>query len=221
MRHLGVIATGETPSAAEAADGLASLNDVLETWNIDGMMVYNSTVTAFTTVPNVASYTVGPTGAFVTVKPRPVAITGVYGSYQGVDYRVAEWTYDQYMSATVKATSALYPTRYSYVNEFPNGRLFLWPVPAVAITLNINIQTQLDALDTLADVISLPPGFMRALAWDLAAEIAPQYGLQLTAQQIAMVNGTKAAVKKANHTGTVSRLDASLSRGRLITWQGG
>ena len=219
MRHLGVIATGETPTAAEADDGLKSLNDVLETWNTDGLMVYTSAVQSFTTTPAQAAYTIGPTGQFVTA--RPVEVQGVYASYLGVDYRVAPWTYDQYQSATIKATGALYPTRYAYINDMPDGRIFLWPVPSVAITLNIEIQTQLTYPANLATVLTLPPGYMRALQWDLAAELAPSYGLQLTSQQIAMVNGTKAAVKKSNHTGTVSRLDQGLLRRHAATWQAG
>jgi hypothetical protein len=162
---------------------------------------------------------VGPTGQFVTA--RPVVLQGVYASYLGVDYRVAEWTYDQYQSATIKATGALYPTRYAYINDFPNGRLFLWPVPSIAITINLEIQTQLAYPATLATVLTLPPGYARALQWSLAAELAPSYGLELTRQQIAMVTGTMAAVKKANHTGTVSRLDQQLLRRYTATWQAG
>lgn len=219
MRHIGAIATGETPSAAEATDGLASLNDVIETWNTDGLLVYESAVQSFTTTPAQAAYTIGPSGQFVTA--RPVEIEGVYASYLGVDYRVAEWTYDQYQSATIKATGALYPTRYAYINDFPNGRLFLWPVPSVAITLNISVQTQLAYPANLATVLSLPPAYARALQWELAAEMAPSYGYQFSQDQKDLLRSSKAAVKKSNHSGTVSRLDQALLRRHAATWQAG
>jgi hypothetical protein len=221
MRLIGVIATGETPSAAEAADGLSALNDVIETWNTEGMTVYGSIATAFTATPNVGSYTIGPTGAFVTASPRPVRIDGVYASFQGVDFPVQQWTYDQYMGAAVKATASTYPTRYAYVNTFPNGQIYLWPVPAVAITLNLDIAVQIGAITSLATALTFPPGYARALQWELAAELAPQYGIELTATQVALARNAKAAIKKANHVPSVSRMDMVLTNGILPTWQGG
>lgn len=221
MRQIGVIATGETPRAAEAADGLSALNDVLETWSTEALTVYGNIAQAFTTTANVGSYTIGPSGALVTTSARPVRIDGMYASYLGVDYIITEWTYAQYMAVTVKQTGATFPTRYAYVNDFPNGRLLLWPVPVVAITLNIDIAVQLTAAASLATSLSLPPGYARALQWELAAELASQYGMQLNATQQAMVRASKAAIKKANHVGTVSRMDPALIGGPLPTWQGG
>lgn len=221
MRKLGVIATGETPSAAEAADGLAALGDIIETWNIQGMTVWNTVVQAFTLTPNDPSYSIGPTGDLVTAAPRPVEITGVYASYLGVDYRVAPWTYDQYMSATIKATSALWPTRYAYVNDYPNGMLFLWPVPSVAITLNVNYTVQIPALTGLSDVMQFPPGYIRALQWELAGELASEYGIALNQTQMLGMKNSRAAVEKSNRTPAVSSIGGPFVGGRIPTWQGG
>lgn len=219
MRQIGVIATGETPSAAEATDGLSALNDVLETWNTEALSVWTDAVLPFVATPNVGTYTVGPSGAFVTA--RPVRILSIYSSYLGVDYPATEWTYEQWQSVAVKATAATYPERYAYVNDFPDGRLFLWPVPAVAITLYLGVQTQLSNVASLATAITYPPGYYRALQWSLAAELSAQYGVTLSAQQIAMANGTKAAIKRANRVSTVSGMDIALTRRRVTTWQGG
>jgi len=221
MRKLGVIATGETPTAAEAADGLAALGDVIESYNIEAMSVWESAAQAFTLTPGTAAYTIGPSGTLVTSAPRPVEIEGVYGSFDGVDYRVAPWTYDQYMAATVKATSTLYPLRYAYLNDYPDGRLFLWPTPAQAITLNVDYSVQIPALTDLTNVMAFPPGYIRALQWELAAELAADYGVQMDATQMAGVRASKAALRKSNRTPSVSRLDVSLLRGPIPTFRGG
>jgi len=218
MRQLGVIATGETPSAAEATDGLSALNDVLETWATEQMTVWADTTTAFTATAGQGVYTIGPTGAFVTT--RPVRILSLYSSINGVDYPAMEWPYEQWQSVAVKATSSTWPERYAYVNDFPNGSLFLWPVPATALTLNISIQTPLTAVANLATVLTYPPGYYRALQWALAAELSSQYGVTLSGQQIAMINGTKAAIKRANHVPSVSRLDPMLLRNNNTGWRG-
>lgn len=219
MRQIGVIATGETPSAAEAADGLSALNDVLETWTTEQLTVWQDAVLPFTATAGVGSYTIGPSGVFVTA--RPVRILSLYSSINGVDYPAREWPYDQWQAVAVKATSSTWPERYAYINSFPDGELFLWPVPATALQLQIGVQQALTAVTSLATVLSYPPGYARALQWSLAAELASQYGVQLTATQIAMVNGTKAAIKRANRVSSVSSLDRVLLRGPNWSLAGG
>jgi len=221
MRKLGVIATGETPTAAEAADGLASLNDVLESYNIEGLTLWDRVAQSFTLTPGVANYTIGPSGALVTTPKRPVEIEGVYGSFDGVDYRVAPWTYDQYLAATVKATSTLYPLRYAYINHYPNGQLLLWPTPSQAITLNIDYFEQIAVVTSLTHVMAFPPGYIRALQWELAGELAADYGVQLNETQAAGIRNSKAMLKKSNRRPSVSRLDVTLLSRPNPTFRGG
>jgi hypothetical protein len=219
MRQIGVIATSETPTAAEAADGLSALNDVLETWTTEALSVWTDLTLPFTATAGVGAYSIGPTGTFVTA--RPVRILSLYSSINGVDYPAQEWPYEQWQAVAVKATSSTWPERYAYLNDFPDGRLFLWPVPATALQLNIGVQQQLTAVPSIATTITYPPGYYRALQWSLAAELSSQYGVTLTGQQIAMVNGTKAAIKRANRISSVSRLDRSLLLGPNYSLRGG
>jgi hypothetical protein len=219
MRQLGVIATGETPTAAEAADGLSALNDVLETWTTEALSVWTVQTLPFTATAGVGAYSIGPTGTFVT--DRPVRVLSLYSSIDGVDYPAQEWPYEQYQAVAVKATSSTWPDRYAYLNNFPDGQLFLWPVPATALQLQIGVQQQLTAVPDIATTITYPPGYYRALQWSLAAELSSQYGVELNGQQIAMVNGTKAAIKRANRISSVSRLDRSLLLGPNYSLRGG
>ena len=205
MRQIGVIATGETPSAAEAADGLSALNDVLETWTTEKLAVWTDATLTLNATQGIGQYTIGPSGVLVT--PRPVRILSLYSSVGAVDYPAQEWPYTSWQAVAIKSTGATWPERYAYVNDFPNGRLYLWPTPPEGLVLNIGVQTELAAVADLATVLSYPPGYYRALQWDLAAELASQYGVQLNEQQIAMVRATKAAIKRANHVPSVSRLD--------------
>jgi hypothetical protein len=221
MRKLGVIATGETPTAAESTDALAALNDVIESYNIEGLTLWDRVAQSFTLVPGTASYAIGPSGALVTTPLRPVEIKGVYGSFNGVDCRAAEWTYDQYLAASVKATSELFPQRYAYINHYPNGRLFLWPTPAQAITLNIDYFEQIAALTSLATVMAFPPGYIRALQWELAGELAADYGVSINETQAVGIRSSKAMLKKSNRRPSVSRMDRSLLSGPNWSLRGG
>ena len=219
MRQIGAIATGETPSAAEAADGLTALNDVLETWSTEKLAVWQQAVLPFTATAGVGAYTIGPSGDFVT--PRPVRILSLYSSIDGVDYPAREWPYTQWQAVGVKGTGSTWPERYAYVNDFPDGRLFLWPVPATALQLQIGIQTELTAAPNLATVLSYPPGYARALHWALAAELSSEYGVQLNGQQMATVTATKAVIRKANRISTVSTMDPTLLRSPNRSPRGG
>lgn len=219
MRHIGILATGETPDAAQAQDGLKALNDVLELWTLDGMAVWAGLTDNFTTVGAQQSYTVGPTGDWVTA--RPVTIMGAVGAYLGVEYPIGRWTFEQYNAVTVKQTGATFPERYCYVNDYPNATVFFWPVPVEGMTIRLDIQTQLTQIATIATAVSLPPGYVPALEWALAGMLASQYGVQLNGQQLAAIRGTEAAVKKSNRVPMVSGFDRVLTGGPLRTWQGG
>ena len=52
MRLIGTIATGETPTADETADGLLVLNDMLENWSTETLSVWGSSNQTFNTVPS-------------------------------------------------------------------------------------------------------------------------------------------------------------------------
>ena len=59
FRKLGVLADGETMPASEANAGLQALNDVIETWNIEGLSLVNGLPVAFNTVAGQSTYTIG------------------------------------------------------------------------------------------------------------------------------------------------------------------
>lgn len=209
MRLIGVIATGETPSADEATDGLQALNDVLERWSVEPYAVYGSLVETFETVRGQAIYTVGPGGDFDT--DRPTTITGVYTNFDGVDFTAEEWTLDQYNMVPLKTQQTGYPSRYVYVNDAPLGQLILWPTPYQATPVSINRQQLLTQIPSIATIISLPPGYVSALQYAVAAELAPQYGSprDMTAQ----ARGSLAIIKRMNRQSPIAQFDSTLLGG--------
>ena len=50
LRTLGVLHSGETPSAEEANDGLATLNQMLNSWLYEGIDLEYTTITSLNTV---------------------------------------------------------------------------------------------------------------------------------------------------------------------------
>src|ERR1700752_1631654 len=87
LRNINAIATGETPTSDELNDGLVMLNDLLENWSTQNLAVYGQQDVTFNTVGGTASYTIGPTGAWVTA--RPVRINDYpYCTVNGSDFPI-------------------------------------------------------------------------------------------------------------------------------------
>lgn len=63
MKDIGALAAGEVPTADEAQDGLDMLNDMIDQWSNESMMVFYRTEIVFNTVQNTVQYTLGPGGS--------------------------------------------------------------------------------------------------------------------------------------------------------------
>ena len=208
MLHIGAIASGETPNANEAADGLDAFNDVLETWSLQSLAVYSSDVDTFAMVGGQASYTLGPTGNWVTARPVQ-SVNGAYATLTGVDYPIDIWTLAEYNAVPVKASQSSIIERLAYINDYPLGIVKLYPTPYAAGTIKLDIARVLTAAATIDDAITLPPGYMRALAYAVAVDLTPQYGggIDVSPQAIK----TLAYIKRANRVSPRASFDMALT----------
>jgi hypothetical protein len=62
MKDIGALAAGETPAPAEAQDAFDMLNDMIDQWSNEQMMVYYKTEIIFTLTAGQTQYTIGPGG---------------------------------------------------------------------------------------------------------------------------------------------------------------
>ena len=81
LRNINALEAGETPSAADAADALMVLNDLIEAWSIDKLMIFSSVENILTFTPGQYQYTVGNpvggtfTGTLVSGSPTISGVT--------------------------------------------------------------------------------------------------------------------------------------------------
>lgn len=59
LRNLNVLASGETPTTTEINDALQVLNDMLESWSIEHLLVFAQTEYRFNWTPGQYQYTIG------------------------------------------------------------------------------------------------------------------------------------------------------------------
>jgi hypothetical protein len=215
LLDLGAIASGETPTANEAADSLRAVNLLLESWRLESLLVYAvDTVTLACT--GASSYTWG-TGGTIN-QPRPVRLDKAALRLQTdptLDYPVEVLTDEQYESIGLKGmpstlTSAVYLDR-----AYPLANLYTWPVQASGATLLLYPWHPLSAFASLDTTVSLPPGYERALQKNLALEVAPQYrDCVLPAALAAQAIEAKALLKRSNARPRFLQLPAGLPTGR-------
>lgn len=205
LRLIGVIGSGQTPSATEATDGLASLNSLLSTWRTERLMVFAVTFQNFPLIAGRKKYTMGPGGDFNTARPtriEKVMLQYPQGSNPTLNLPVPILNIDQYNAFSVPDTQSTIP-QFIYIDgEYPARNLYLYPVPTLVNSLNIYTWEQLESFASLDDSLSFPDGYERALRYNLAVDLAPEYGIDPLATVVQRAVDSKASIAAMNNSYT-------------------
>lgn len=200
LRLLGVLAEGETPSTDTSADALTALNQMIDSWSTERLSVFTTQNQAFTWPASTVSRTLGPSGNLVG--NRPVLLDdSTYYTYSGIDYPIAIVNEDEYNSIALKTATSTLPQVLYVSMDFPNVTVYLYPVPSAALTFHFVSVTELTQPAATSTVLAFPPGYLRAFKYNLACEIAPEFGVEpsRTVQRIAM--SSKRNIKRINNPG--------------------
>jgi hypothetical protein len=195
LRELGVLAVGETATGPEAADALFKLNDLLESWSLERLMVYHIKEVTKTLTGGVGSYTIGSGGDINTARPLRID-EAVLRDAQGLDLDMRILTLEEYSHIALKAIESTSSRWLYFDNAYPLASIFLWPVPSTSdTTLHLWFWQPLLAIESLDTVLTLPPGYSRALRTHLAAELATEYGVEPSNTLVASGIASKMAIK--------------------------
>lgn len=194
MRKIGAITKNESPSADEAADGLEMLNDIISSWSNDSTKIYARTLESFSLSANDGAYTIGSGADFNTA--RPVSIVSAYVRSGSVDYPLEIVTDQDYALISFKEISGI-PEFLNYDYGYTTGNIKLYPLPASAYTLFLLSEKVLSSISSLDTVISLPPGWERALKYNLSIEMAPEYGQPVAQEVLAIAVESRSAISSA------------------------
>jgi hypothetical protein len=87
-----------------------------------------------------------------------------------------------------------------WVNEsYPNIEMTIYPVPFKALEWHIVSVQPLSAAATLATDLSFPPGYLRAFRYNLACELAPEFGVEPSPQVQRIAMTSKRDLKRINN----------------------
>lgn len=198
LRMLGVLSSGGTSDTNQRADGLTAINGLLESWRTDKLLVYSTVDNSLTMVVNQQSYTIGTSGDLNIT--RPVKFEDAFMTVSSTDTPVelidqAAW--DSIPDKT--STSSL--VQYAFYNPLmttSQGVLKVYPKPSAANVLHLITWTVLASLAAIGDTVLLPPGYDRAIASNLAIEIAPEYGVTASPELQKVARDSLASIKRMN-----------------------
>ena len=224
LRVLGVIGAGETPSAEDSTDALTALNSIISSLSLQKLTPYANVQVTKTLVVSQSSYTIGQSGSPDISSIRPVDVVSSFVRDGTSDYPVqiiSQDTYDGYSDKTV--TSSL-PNRLFYDATYPNGTVYLYPVPSDTNVLYMRVRRLLESFVSLSEDVDLPTGSDRMLKYALARELSPEYGKQITADIERQYTEALADIKRLNAarnpiTGNLMELTRS-QRYNIYTDQG-
>lgn len=212
LRLIGAIASGETASADEATDALSALNGMLDSWSLEKLILYARTEEVFTLVGAQQTYTIGSTGDFNTT--RPLSIEEARIRVSNVDYPVEIIGLEKWSAIANKTLTSTYPIMLYPEFTNPLATLKFWPIPDAANSVVLWSWKTLTQIATLNTTIALPPGYERALRYNLAIELAPEYGKSVSAEVASSALESKSNIKRINFKPAMLFVDSALLGGR-------
>ena len=200
MRLIGMLAEGETPSAAASQDALSALNQMIDSWNTERLSIFSTQDQVFTWPASVRSRTLGPTGDFVG--NRPILMddaTYFRDAATNVSYGIKIINQQQYDGIAVKTVTSTYP-QVLWVNmTYPDIEMYVYPVPLRPLEWHFVSVQELTQPATLATTLSFPPGYLRAFRFNLACEIAAEFGVEPSPQVSRIAMTSKRNIKRVNN----------------------
>lgn len=211
FRLLVQYSEGDTPTAAMLADGLAVFNQLLDSWSAERLMIYATQDQQFTWTANTASRTLGASGTFVG--NRPVVLddaTYFKDPSTGISYNVKIINQQQYDGIALKTATSSYP-QVIFVNDtYPNLTITEWPIATKDLEWHFVSVLELSQPATLGTTLSFPPGYLRAFKFNLALDLAAEFGMEPLPQVQKLAIATKRTLKRVNNPGDIMSLPYTL-----------
>jgi len=223
LRLIGQLAEAEEPSAATANDSLAVLNQMIDSWSTERLSVFSTQDQIITWLPNLRSQTLGPTGDIVGERPIMVDdATYFRDPANNISFGIKLINQQQYDGIAVKTVTSTYP-QVMWVNmEYPNIRMTVYPVPTKVLEWHIVSVSPLTQPAQFSTQLAFPPGYMRAFKYNLACELAPEFGVEPspTVGRIAM--SSKRNLKRINNPDDIMSMPYSIvaTRQRFNVYSG-
>lgn len=193
------------------AEGLEAFNTMIKSW--EEILQYAPVEeSAYTLTAGTESYTIGSGGDIDTDRPTKVKSAFIRDSANNdhiLSVLLTKKEYDEiYDKDASRRPDALY-----YAPEYSLGKIYLDSAPATAEDLYLTTFKPFSVYSSLNDTLSFPLEYEKALIYNLAVDLAPEYNVQLIPSVIEQSILTKNAIMIRNSEPTRSgKYDTALIR---------
>jgi hypothetical protein len=223
LRLLGILAEGETPSAATSQDALVALNQMIDSWSIERLSVFCTQDQIFTWPAGEVTRTLGPSGNFVGLRPVLLDEATYYRDPgTNVSYGIKFINQQQYNGIAVKTVTSTYP-QVIFVNmTFPDVEMSIYPRPTRDLEWHFVSVQELNKPAELSTEMFYPPGYLRAFTYCLAMEFAPEFGVEPSPQVQRIAMTSKRDLKRINNPDDIMSMPYAIvaSRQRFNIYAG-
>jgi hypothetical protein len=211
LRLIGMLAEGETPSANTSQDALNALNQMIDSWNTERLSVFSTQDQVFTWPNNQIKRTLGPTGNFVGNRPILLEDSTYFRDpTNGISFGIKLINQQQYNGIAVKTVTSTYP-QVMWINmDYPNIEMYVYPVPTKALEWHFISVNELTAPANLATNLAFPPGYLRCFKYNLACEIANEFGVEPPPNVARIAMTSKRNLKRINNPDDIMSLPYSI-----------
>ena len=215
LRLLGVLAEGETPSAATSQDALMAMNQMIDSWNTERLSVFSTQDQVFTWPAGEITRTLGPSGNFVGERPVLVDDATYYRDPgTNVSFGIKFINQQQYDGIAVKTVTSTYP-QVIFVNmTYPDVTMTIYPKPTRDLEWHIISVDPLTEPANLSTVLAFPKGYLRAFTYNLAMEFAPEFGVEPSPQVQRIAMTSKRNLKRINNPDDIMSLPYAIVANR-------
>lgn len=204
---INVAGAGETPGTGELADALRTFNELLSAWNTEHQVVYSIVQRTKVLTANVGTYTFGAGGNINSPRPVKIESAGITQA-NGLRMPMQMITSLEWANIPEKTAKAKQPVKLYNDNDYPLTTLHIWPVPSGTPTMDLNVWEELTEPMLLTDNLDLPPGYHRAIRYNLALSLAAEWGKQVTPEVAAIAQSAKQALFNLNASNETATEDA-------------
>lgn len=201
LEDLGILGAGETAESGDVDVCFRALNQLIDQYAAERLMIYTTTRTTWTITSGDGIYTVGATGNVVI--PRPVYPQQVHfidtSQTPDLELPLRPLTQQEWADTNLKDLTSTYPLSWWYNPTYALGTLYLWPVPTSSTLLGaFYAPQQVTQFAASTDTVTLPPGYERLLVKNLAMDVAAKFGAVPSPAIIQAAREATNVVKTAN-----------------------
>lgn len=196
LRLIGALGAGDSVTTEDNTNAAFALNILVKNWATKNYLLWLYQTASTTLVSGTQTYDIGPangTGTFNVARPLRIAQAWVLDA-NNIRYPVTQLSRSDFQLLSPSNQAGAFPVNFYYdpkvlasstATAVPNvGTISTWPVcNTTGYTLYISYERPIQDVATTSGAstenFDLPQEWYLPLAWQLAADLAPEYSVNL------------------------------------------